>query len=73
MLIKLQDVVSIWLPPKTYPQFYGIVVPCLSKSNAVMRCRIKKYILFKQGMNATLFCSLLAYLKSEFNTDIDCL
>jgi hypothetical protein len=54
---------SIWLPPKSYPQFYGIIMPAVTvtKTSAV-RCRLRKYILFKQAISSRLFEGILEYL-----------
>jgi hypothetical protein len=74
MLRKFGTVVSIWLPPKTYPQFYGIIVPSISQTNSgATRCRIKKYMLFKEGLNYRFFTALLAYLSEVFQTEIESL
>ena len=64
MLQKSKDkIVSIWLPPRSYPQFYGIIVPSVAiTKNFGVRCRIKKYILFRQSINVRLFEALIAYL-----------
>jgi hypothetical protein len=57
MIERYKDnLVGIWLPPKSYPQFYGIIEPNLIKTaSQTLKCRLKKYILFKQGLNSRLF------------------
>jgi hypothetical protein len=60
--------VTIWLPPKSYPQFYGLIVPSvtINKNSEIVRCRIKKYVLFKQSISARFFEALLDYLSDLF-------
>ena len=64
---------TIWLPPKSYPQFYGLIVPSLTinKTSEIVRCRIKKYVLFKQSLSARLFEAILDYLSSIFEMYIE--
>ena len=72
MLQKGEGLVSIWLPPRSYPQFFGVVVPsvALTKSKGV-RCRIRKYILFRQSISARLLEGLLEYLSGVFGVEIE--
>jgi len=69
MLNKVKEkLVGIWLPPKSYPQFYGIMVPSLIKTaKSTVKCRLKKYILFKQGLNSRLFEAILDYLSEKYH------
>ena len=59
LLKKFKNVITIWLPPKTYPQFYSIIIPSVSITNLKPRCRIKRYIFFKQGLNEQFFTTIL--------------
>lgn len=66
------NLITVWLPPKSYPQFYGLFVPSLATAGkAGVRCRLKKYIFFKQSLNWKLFNALLEYLSYLYETLID--
>lgn len=73
MLSKVSsNLITIWLPPKSYPQFYGLLVPSLATTGkSELRCRIKKYILFKQSLSSRLFEAILDYLSSVHEIYID--
>lgn len=66
------QVVTVWLPPKSYPQFYGLLVPsvAVTRSSAV-KCRLKKFILFKQSISARLFEAIIEYLSDMFEVYIE--
>lgn len=64
--------IGIWLPPKSYPQFYGIIVPSLIKTASLtLKCRLKKYILFKQALNSRLCQAILDYLSEKYQVQLD--
>ena len=66
------NLIGIWLPPKSYPQFYGIIVPILIKTASLtLKCRIKKYILFTQALNSRLCQAILDYLSERYQMEID--
>jgi hypothetical protein len=58
MLKKQGDnLIFIWLPPATYPTFYGMFIYAITKKITI--CRLKKYFLFKRSLNHRLFNSIL--------------
>lgn len=73
MLAKIKaKCFSVWLPPKSYPQFYGLIVPSVvvTKSSGV-KCRLKKYILFRHALGSRLFEAIIEYLSDKFGLFID--
>lgn len=79
MLRRAKNVVSVWMPPSSYPQFFGIFSYKLIKSqtsiqgsfpNQVHKCKLTKYFFNKFGLNNKIFDSILEYLSFENNLPI---
>lgn len=51
------NIVFIWLPPATYPQFYGMFTYAVTKKATI--CRLKKYFLFRRSLSERLFNSII--------------
>ena len=82
MLEKCKNLVSIWIPPSSYPQFFGIFSYKIIKShtsnqssfpNPVHKCKLTKYFFNKFGLNKKIFESILEYLCYENNFFIESL
>lgn len=67
MLRKHRNIVTIWIPPASYPQFFGIFVYKLAKlqdpnklnNSFIYKCKISKYFFNKFGLNKKVFDAIL--------------
>jgi hypothetical protein len=49
-----QNLVSIWMPPASYPQFYGMFSYAINDKNG-QHCKLKKFFFYRHSLNRRFF------------------
>lgn len=69
MLNKYRNIVSIWVPPASYPQFFGIFTYEVSKmpktqltTSVAYKCKISRYFFYKFGLNKKVFDAIFDWV-----------
>ncbi len=70
MLTKHKNMVSIWIPPASYPQLFGIFSYKVVKiqiqnkvqSQFMYKCKINRYFFYKFGLNSKVFNAILEWI-----------
>ena len=73
LLITQKNLLSLWLPPLTYPQFFGMLTFQLIQSSPQRRILyIRKYYWYRHGVSRKMFGSLLSWARNEYD-DVEAL
>jgi hypothetical protein len=66
MLNKHKNIVSVWIPPASYPQFFGIFSYKIIKiqksqlpNSTIYKCKINRYFFYKFGLSRKVFNAIL--------------
>jgi hypothetical protein len=71
MLSRNKSTISMWLPPSSYPQFYGIFSYKIIKSSppsqqfpqrTIYRCKLTRYFFYKFGLSQKVFDSIIEWV-----------
>lgn len=69
MLNKHRNIVSIWVPPASYPQFFGIFTYEIIKmqktqfsTSTAYKCKISRYFFYKFGLTKKVFDAMIDWV-----------
>ena len=81
MLTRHKNMISIWIPPASYPQFFGVFSYKIVKiqvqnkvpTQFIYKCKINRYFFYKFGLNVKVFNAILEWVSYENNLPIESL
>lgn len=81
MLTKHKNMISIWIPPASYPQLFGIFSYKIVKiqvqgkipSQFIYKCKINRFFFYKFGLNSKVFNAIMEWVSYENNLQIESL
>lgn len=70
MLTKHKNIISIWIPPASYPQFFGIFSYKIIKFQkqqqipvqTIYKCKITRYFFYKFGLSNKVFNAIIEWV-----------
>ena len=70
LLKSYERVVSIWIPPSSYPQLLGLLTYNMVEARPNQKFfHIKRHYWYRHGMTKKFFSSLLKWARAEHNAD----
>lgn len=76
MLLSHKNIVSIWSPPVSYPQFFGLFTYKIIKVQDKMytyRCKLDRFFFYKFGINRKIFDAIIDFIEQQTNFNIEAL